>query len=74
MSAANSGLAVDFPPGQNPPAAGGTLGAFMLKVSWKILGPDEIQAKNFHMVKALVLMPPPAIRRRSGRACRRPWD
>jgi len=52
---ANSGLAVDFPPGQN---SDGTLGAFMLKVSWKILVPDEIQAKNFHMVKALVLMPP----------------
>ena len=33
-------------------------GAFMLKVSWKILTPEEIQAKNFHMVEALVLMPP----------------
>jgi hypothetical protein len=55
MSAANAGLAVDFPPGQN---SDGTLGAFMLKVSWKILVPDEIQAKNFHMVKARVLMPP----------------
>jgi len=55
MSAANSGLAIDFPPGQN---SDGTLGAFMLKVSWRILGPDEINAKNFHMVKALVLMPP----------------
>jgi hypothetical protein len=58
ISAANSGLAVDFPPGQN--TSSGETGAFMLKVSWKILGPDEIQAKNFHMVKALVLMPPPA--------------
>jgi len=56
MSAANSGLAVDFPPGQNSDS---TLGAFMLKVSWKILSADEIQAKNFHMVEALVLMPPP---------------
>jgi hypothetical protein len=56
MSAANSGLAVDFPPGQNSDS---TLGAFMLKVSWKILAADEIQAKNFHMVEALVLMPPP---------------
>jgi hypothetical protein len=55
MSAANSGLRVDFPPGQNADA---TFGAFMLKVSWKILVPEEIQAKNFHMVKALVLMPP----------------
>jgi hypothetical protein len=56
MSAANSGLAVDFPPGQNSDS---TLGAFMLKVSWKILSADQIQAKNFHMVEALVLMPPP---------------
>jgi hypothetical protein len=55
MSAANAGLAVDFPPGEN---ASDNLGAFMLKVSWKILLPEEIAAKNFHMVKALVLMPP----------------
>jgi len=55
MSAANSGLLVDFPPGQN---SGATLGAFMLKVSWKILTSEEIAAKNFHMVHALVLMPP----------------
>jgi hypothetical protein len=61
MSAANSGLFVDFPPGHNnttPSTLDGTLGAFMLKVSWKILSPDQIQAKNFHMVTALVLMPP----------------
>jgi hypothetical protein len=61
MSAANSGLFVDFPPGHNnttPSTLDGALGAFMLKVSWKILSPDQIQAKNFHMVKALVLMPP----------------
>jgi hypothetical protein len=65
MSAANSGLFVDFPPGHNNTnlstldgTLDGTLGAFMLKVSWKILSPDEIQAKNFHMVQALVLMPP----------------
>jgi hypothetical protein len=64
-SAANFGLAVDFPVGQNPKletptqkAVVGDTGAFMLKVSWKILGTDEINAKNFHMVKALVLMPP----------------
>ena len=31
----------------------------MLKVSWKILGPEEIKAKNFHMVDALVSMPLP---------------
>jgi hypothetical protein len=52
---ANSDLAVDFPAGQNPDK---TLGAFMLKVSWKILSQAEIQAKNFHIVDALVLMPP----------------
>ena len=56
MSAANSGLLVDFPPGQN---TGATLGAFMLKVSWKSLTSEEKAAKNFHMVDALVLMPPP---------------
>jgi hypothetical protein len=65
-SAANSGLVVDFPVGQNSkdaappqPAVVADLGAFMLKVSWKILGPDEIKAKNFHMVNALVSMPQP---------------
>jgi hypothetical protein len=57
--AANSDLAVDFPAGQNSrPNSDKTIGAFMLKVSWKILSPAEIQAKNFHMVDALVLMPP----------------
>jgi hypothetical protein len=61
MSAANSGLLVDFPPGDDHPPGDDpspTPGAFMLKVSWKILAPDEIKARNFHMVKALVLMPP----------------
>lgn len=53
VNAGASGLAVDFPPGQN--ADGGSTGAFMLKVSWKILGPDE---QTFHQLKALVLMPP----------------
>jgi len=60
-SAANSGILVDFLPGNDHPPGDDpspTLGAFMLKVSWKILMPDEIQAKNFHMVEALVLMPP----------------
>jgi hypothetical protein len=55
MSAGNSALLVDFPPGQNPSAE---LGAFMLKVSWKILTDEEIAKKNFHMAHALVLMPP----------------
>lgn len=53
--ASNSTLAVDFPAGQNSSL---NLGAFMLKVSWKILSPSEIQAKNFHTVEALVLTPP----------------
>jgi len=57
MSAANSGLKVDFPPGQTN-GTQGTFGAFMLKVSWKILEKAEKDAKNFHMVDALVLMPP----------------
>jgi hypothetical protein len=55
MDAANSGLAVDFPPGQNSTA---DLGAFMLKVSYKILGPDEPRRDTFHQLEALVLMPP----------------
>jgi hypothetical protein len=53
--AANSSLVVDFPAGLN---SNNNLGAFMLKVSWKILSDSEIQAKNFHTVKALVLTPP----------------
>jgi hypothetical protein len=60
QSQANFGLAVDFPVGQNSdPTKGiaGDVGAFMLKVSWKLLGPEEIKARNFHMVNALVLMP-----------------
>jgi hypothetical protein len=54
MDAVNESLIVDFPPGQNSDS---TLGAFMLKVSWKILSQSEIDAKNFHMADALVLMP-----------------
>jgi hypothetical protein len=57
--AANADLAVDFPPGQNDGAA---FGSFMLKVSWKILAPEEIAAKSFHMRRALVLMPPGEMR------------
>ena len=76
-SAANSGLAVDFPPGADKPTRQGSVpdvGAFMLKVSWKILVPDEIQAQNFHMVKALVSDADRAIRKRSGRVFPKPWD
>jgi hypothetical protein len=53
--AANADLSIDFPAGQNSDK---TFGAFMLKVSWKILSPAEKQARNFHMVEALVLTPP----------------
>ena len=53
--AANSNLSVDFPAGEN---SKGEFGAFMLKVSWRILSPGEIKAKNFHTVDALVLTPP----------------
>jgi hypothetical protein len=58
--AANSDLAVDFPAGEN---SKGEFGAFMLKVSWRILSPSEVLAKNFHTVDALVLTPPAATRR-----------
>jgi hypothetical protein len=58
--AANSNLSVDFPAGEN---SKGEFGAFMLKVSWRVLSPTEVQAKNFHMVDALVLTPPAATRR-----------
>jgi len=65
-SPVNSGLAVDFPVGQNSKDSTPTqkavvadLGAFMLKVSWKILGSDEPKPDTFHQVKALVLMPQP---------------
>lgn len=74
--AENSDLAVDFPPGvaDQPAQAGkpfvpGTLGAFMLKVSWKILTDAEIAGKTFHMIKALVLMPPNADRPEAARLC-----
>jgi len=58
--AANSNLSVDFPAGDNSKEE---FGAFMLKVSWRILSPGEVQAKNFHTVEALVLTPPGATRR-----------
>jgi hypothetical protein len=62
LQAANSDLSVDFPAGNN---ADGELGAFMLKVSWKILSDKEIADNNFHMVDALVLTPPNV----NGRSC-----
>ena len=61
--AANADLAVDFPPGARltPPRqnSGGTLGAFMLKVSWKILSPRrDSRPRPSTWSSALVLMPP----------------
>ena len=63
--AENADLAVDFPAGQNElpaqagkPAQPAAFGSFMLKVSWKILTPEEIASKTFHMRRALILMPP----------------
>jgi hypothetical protein len=58
--AANSTLSVDFPAGDNKK---GEFGAFMLKVSYRILSDAEIKAKDFHMVEALVLTPPASTRR-----------
>jgi hypothetical protein len=49
----NSNLRIDFPPGRpdkNDP------GSIMIKVSWKILEPEDDKSK-FHHVEALVAMP-----------------
>jgi hypothetical protein len=57
---ANSHLSIDFPAGHNLPAPGipgSDPGAIMIKVSWKILDPDEVNSKRFHMVNALVSLP-----------------
>ena len=74
--AANADLAIDFPAGQNDvpaqagkPAEPHKFGAFMLKVSWKILSDAEKAAKTFHMIDALVLMPPNADRPETARRC-----
>jgi hypothetical protein len=58
----NDDLLVDFPVGQNAnpkQGAAPTIGAFMLKVSWKILSQSEIESKTFHTIDALVLLPAP---------------
>jgi hypothetical protein len=57
-----SGLAIDFPSGQNPDPVKhieGGAGAIMIKVSWKILNQDEIRSRKFHTVNALVSLPQP---------------
>jgi len=63
----NPNLVVDFPVGLNSTTKtpNSDIGAFMLKVSWKILSDKEIADQNFHMVKALVLTPPSP----KGRTC-----
>jgi hypothetical protein len=69
-SEANSNLRIDFPPGVpdvNDP------GSVMIKVSWKILEPED-DKKKFHHVEALVAMPatddgkidPPCLRKTLG--------
>jgi hypothetical protein len=68
---ANAGLRVDFPSGHHD--KDGDPGAIMLKVSWKILTPEDDESK-FHHVDALVAMPstpdeqddPPCLRRTLG--------
>jgi hypothetical protein len=74
-SVANAGLRIDFPVGQHDKGGGGDPGAIMLKVSWKILAPEDDKSK-FHHVEALVAMPsapgeesdPPCLRRTLGLA------
>jgi hypothetical protein len=53
MSADNATLKIDFPSADN---AADKVGAIMLKVSWKILTPEDDKGK-FHHVDALVAMP-----------------
>jgi hypothetical protein len=55
MSPEKATLKIDFPAGTNA-GAPGEVGAVMIKVSWKVLGPADDKAK-FHNVDALVLMP-----------------
>jgi hypothetical protein len=53
MSADNAGLRIDFPSADN---SKNEIGAVMLKVSWRILTPEDDKGK-FHRVEALVAMP-----------------
>jgi hypothetical protein len=59
-SAANSGLRIDFLPGQvnhaRHPGRKDDVGSIMIKVSWKILEAEDDKSK-FHHVDALVAMP-----------------
>jgi hypothetical protein len=56
MSSKNAGLRIDFPSGQHEKDGTGDPGAIMLKVSWRILEPEDDKTK-FHQVQALVAMP-----------------
>src|SRR5262245_9799044 len=56
MSDKNSALRVDFPSGHHDQSGNGDPGAIMIKVSWKILDPEDDKSK-FHHVQALVAMP-----------------
>jgi hypothetical protein len=59
MSPENINLRIDFPVGQQKKVDGTGIddhGAIMIKISWKILDPDEDKSK-FHHVQALVAMP-----------------
>jgi hypothetical protein len=72
-SAENAGLRIDFPSGHHEKDGVGDPGAIMLKVSWKILEPND-DANKFHHVEALVAMPstpdrqldPPCLRKTLG--------
>jgi hypothetical protein len=56
MADANSGLRIDFPAGHHDQSGNGDPGSIMIKVSWKILEPEDDKNK-FHHVDALVAMP-----------------
>ena len=81
MSPENTNLRIDFPVGQQKKVDGTGIddhGAIMIKISWKILDPDEDKSK-FHHVQALVAMPSfagrtsrPAMHRENSRPGRLP--
>jgi hypothetical protein len=52
----NSALRIDFPSGHHDKSGNGDPGAIMIKVSWKILDPEDDKSK-FHHAQALVAMP-----------------
>jgi hypothetical protein len=56
MSELNSDFRIDFPAGRHDKSGGGDPGSIMIKVSWKILTPEDNKNK-FHHVQALVSMP-----------------